>query len=269
MSFAATPAATSFATLVAGTPFTAYVEGVWLGTPADTLHANDGAQVRVPLTQLAAQREAILDAMTLRYGGDAERHARALLSQWSKYYFRLAVPAALVAALALQRPLDMAPERCVLLLRDGMPEALYLPHDALGEAQEEAAIRYASLVDEHLRGVIDMLASMTKIAPRVLWSNVGNLLDSLFELCASMPVAGSDAAWLFESRELFGRDEPNPLRAPVRDVTPRSPLLPAPFRARRVCCVRYEIPGEDQLCASCPLLLTMSDEELARQEAIR
>jgi len=63
--------------------------------------------------------------------------------------------------------------------------------------------------------------------------------------------------------------EPNPLRMPVRETTPRSALLPSPFRARRVCCVRYEIPGETQLCASCPLLLTMPDEALALQEAIR
>ncbi|MBN3767780.1 siderophore-iron reductase FhuF [Burkholderia sp. Ac-20365] len=261
-------AATPFTAFVEGTPFAAYVEGVWLGVPADISH-DDGTTVRVPLTQLATQREAILDAMTLRYGGDPERHARALLSQWSKYYFRLAVPAALVSAIALQRPLDMAPARCELLLREGMPEALYLPQDALAESTDDPARRYGSLVDEHLRGVIELLASMTKIAPRVLWSNVGNLLDTLFEQCAAMPGVARDVAWLFESRVLFGAEEPNPLRVPVRNVTPRSTLLPAPFRARRVCCVRYEIPGEDQLCASCPLLLTMSDEELARQEAIR
>jgi ferric iron reductase protein FhuF len=261
--------AKSFATFVTHTPFAEYVGRVWLGMPANAPNADDGTRVCVPLTELITQRAAILDAMTLRYGGDADRHARALLSQWSKYYFALAVPAALVSALVLRRPLAMAPARCVLLLNEGMPEALYLPHDALGETTDDPARRYASLVDEHLRGVIDMIASMTKIAPRVLWSNVGNLLDSLFERCAAMPDAARDAAWLFESRVLFGGDEPNPLRVPVRNVTPRSTLLPAPFRARRVCCVRYEIPGEDQLCASCPLLLTMSDEELALQECIR
>ena len=50
---------------------------------------------------------------------------------------------------------------------------------------------------------------------------------------------------------------------------PRSALLPTPFRARRVCCLRYEIPGETQLCGSCPLLLTMDDAALAEQDAIR
>ncbi|WP_455733051.1 (2Fe-2S)-binding protein, partial [Burkholderia stabilis] len=41
------------------------------------------------------------------------------------------------------------------------------------------------------------------------------------------------------------------------------------FRARRVCCLRYEIPGETQLCGSCPLLLAMDDAALAEQDAIR
>jgi ferric iron reductase protein FhuF len=109
-----------------------------------------------------------------------------------------------------------------------------------------------------------VIARMTKIAPRVLWSNAGNLLDYLLANCPSiLSDADIDATWLFRTTD------DNPLRAPLRDTTPRSPLLPNPFRARRVCCVRYEIPGETQLCASCPLLLTMRDDELALQDAIR
>jgi ferric iron reductase protein FhuF len=57
------------------------------------------------------------------------------------------------------------------------------------------------------------------------------------------------------------------LRDVVRMMTPRSSRLPTPFRARRVCCLRYEIPGERRLCASCPLLLTMNDEQIAEHTA--
>jgi ferric iron reductase protein FhuF len=207
--------------------------------------------------------------MVRHYGGDAEVHARALLSQWSKYYFGLAAPAGVVAARLLCRPLDMSPARTQLALRDGMPAALYFAADALQPPAHSAAIRYAGLI-AHLDAVIGMLGAMTRIAPRVLWSNVGNLLDYLLEQCALLPShedTNTDAAWLFGPTDAAG--EPNPLRMPIRDTTPRSALLPNPFRARRVCCVRYEIPGETQLCASCPLLLTMRDEELALQDAIR
>jgi ferric iron reductase protein FhuF len=251
-------------------PIAPYLEHVWLGEPegaAEPCGLNDDA-VRIPLAALGAHRDELLDAMVLLYGGDAELHARALLSQWSKYYFGLAAPAGIVAARLLRRPLDMSPARTQLVLRAGVPAALHFAVDALKPAVDDPASRYAPMVD-HLREVIDMLTDMTRIAPRVLWSNAGNLLDYLLEQCALLPGEEDDhgdAAWLFGPTG--AGSEPNPLRMPVRQVTPRSALLPSPFRSRRVCCVRYEIPGETQLCTSCPLLLTMRDEELALQNAV-
>ncbi|MEK8044703.1 siderophore-iron reductase FhuF, partial [Burkholderia contaminans] len=91
----------------------------------------------------------------------------------------------------------------------------------------------------HLGAVIDLLAAMGRVTPRVLWSNAGNLLDYLLDTYRSLPSVADpvgDAAWLFGSSCVHG--EPNPLRAPVRDAVPRSALLPTPFRARRVCCLR-------------------------------
>jgi ferric iron reductase protein FhuF len=243
-----------------------YVQNVWFGAP-EPIPDDDDALI-VPLDTLAAHRHALLDAMTALYGGDAELHARALLSQWSKYYFGLAVPAGVLIARVLGRACDMAPARTQLVLRAGMPAALHLHADALGARSGDPALRYGGLI-AHLRGVIDTIAGMTKIAPRVLWSNAGNLLDYVLTQC---PSDHDDAAFLFGATSpLFDdeRGERNPLRTPLRDVVPRSPMLPNPFRARRVCCVRYEIPGETQLCASCPLLLTMRDDELALQEHIR
>ncbi|SAL44769.1 iron reductase [Caballeronia peredens] len=237
-----------------------YLQHVWLGKPAA---APGDDTVRIPLTALPEHRTALLDAMTALYGGDAKHHARALLSQWSKYYFGLAAPAGVAAARLLGRPLDMSPERTHLVLKDGMPAQLHFDAAAMQPADADPARRYAGLV-AHLDSVIGMLSGMTKIAPRVLWSNAGNLLDYLLANC---PLISSDAD--IDAEWLFRASDDNPLRTPLRDATPRSPLLPNPFRARRVCCVRYEIPGETQLCASCPLLLTMRDEELALQDAIR
>ncbi|KVO59471.1 siderophore-iron reductase FhuF [Burkholderia stagnalis] len=257
--------ATCFASF-APAEFAPYLDTVWLGMPD---HASACGTTRVPVTALPDYRDALLDAMVRHYGGDPSTHARALLSQWSKYYFGRAAPAGVVAALLLGRPLDMAPERTFVVLDDGMPAGLVFAHDALGEPCDDPALRYAGLV-AHLDAVIDLLAEMGRVTPRVLWSNAGNLLDYLLDVCRAQPCAADparDAAWLFRSACIDG--EPNPLRMPVRDAVPRSPLLPTPFRARRVCCLRYEIPGETQLCGSCPLLLTMDDAALAGQDAIR
>ncbi len=246
--------------------FVPYLDAVWLGMPDDA-HAR-AARI-VPLNALPAHRDALLGAMAGHYGGDPALHARALLSQWSKHYFGRAATAGVVAALTLGRPLDMSPERTFVALDDGMPAGLYFAADALGEPCADPASRYAGLV-AHLGAAIDMLAAMGRVTPRVLWSNAGNLLDYLFATCRALPCAADparDAEWLFRAACADGGA--NPLRTPVRDAVPRSPLLPAPFRARRVCCLRYEIPGETQLCGSCPLLLTMDDTALAGQDAIR
>ncbi|ABX15289.1 siderophore-iron reductase FhuF [Burkholderia multivorans] len=257
--------ATRFSTF-APEPFAAHLDVVWLGMPDD---AQCGGRRIVPVTALPEHRDAIVEAMVRHYGGDPARHTRALVSQWSKYYFGRAVPAGVVAALTLGRPLDMTPERTFVALDDGMPAALYFAADALGAPCDEPARRHAGLV-AHLRATIALLAGIGGVTQRVLWSNAGNLLDFLFDRYRTLPCAvdrARDAEWLFGATCLDG--EPNPLRLPVRDVVPRSPLLPTPFRARRVCCLRYEIPGETQLCGSCPLLLTMDDAALAEQDATR
>ncbi|CAE6771340.1 hypothetical protein R69927_00918 [Paraburkholderia domus] len=246
-----------------------YLEHVWLGTPDATDESSlaedeTGKPVVIAITELAAYRADFLDAMVKLYGGERETHARALLSQWSKYYFGFAASAGFVVAALLSRPLDMSPAKTHVVLRRGLPVALYFSRDALQPRAIDPARRYAPLVD-HLGTVIETLSAMTKIAPRVLWSNAGNLLDYLFEQCAPQVDLTADAAWLFGPLAADG--EANPLRIPVRQATPRAASLPNPFSARRVCCVRYEIPGETQLCGRCPLLLTMSDAEIALQAA--
>jgi ferric iron reductase protein FhuF len=250
-------------------PIAHYLEHVWLGTPdasdEPTLVEDEtGQPVVIAITELARYRIDLLDAMVKLYGGEHETHARALLSQWSKYYFGFAASAGFVAAAMLGRPLDLSPEKTRVVLRGGLPVALYFTQDALQPPATDPATRYAPLV-EHLDTVIGTLSAMTKIAPRVLWSNTGNLLDYLFEQCAPQFDLAEDAAWLFGPLAADG--EANPLRMPVRLATPRATSLPNPFSARRVCCVRYEIPGETQLCGRCPLLLTMNDAEIALQGA--
>ena len=248
-----------------------YLEHVWLGTPSafdEPALASDeaGSVTVIPVSELAERRSELLDAMVTLYGGERETHARALLSQWTKYYFGFTATAGFVSAALLRRPLAMSVDKTYVVLRDGLPVAAYFAHDALQPIEGDPALRYAPLV-EHLASVIETLCAMTRIAPRVLWSNAGNLLDYLFEQCAPQADLSDDIAWLFGPLAADG--EANPLRVPVRLAKPRAASLPNPFSARRVCCVRYEIPGETQLCGRCPLLLTMSDAEIALQAASR
>jgi ferric iron reductase protein FhuF len=146
-----------------------------------------------------------------------------------------------------------------------LPCKLWLPYSAAGPAVEDASTRYRSFCVEHLAPFIEALAAAVHIAPRVLWSNAGNLFEYVMSLFMQMPqyadTARKDSAFLFDQRTFFDTGESNPLRTPIRYVAAPSPRLEDPFRARRVCCLRNQLPHEP-LCTSCPLLLTMSKTEL-------
>ena len=106
----------------------------------------------IPVSELADHRAELLDAMVTLYGGERETHARALLSQWTKYYFGFAATAGFVAAALLRRPLAMSPDKTHIVLRDGLPIAAYFEHDALQPVECDPARRYAPLVEHLQRG---------------------------------------------------------------------------------------------------------------------
>lgn len=221
-----------------------------------------GPGLRVPVSRLVEHLPLLLAAMRQHYDGD---NARALLSQWSKYYFSLVVPAAVAAALVLKRPLHMPWEDSVLLLRNGMPQALYLQTDALGAVSDQPAVRYASLCVEHLAPLVDALAGAVRMAARVLWSNVGHTLEYALSTSMDGSQAQLDQTFLLDRAVFFDTGLPNPLRQVIRYLTPANPELPDPLRVRRTCCLRYLLPGEKMLCSSCPMLLTLPAPAVAEQ----
>lgn len=238
-----------------------YGRAIHFGDPA----TRRGPGLLVPASRLVEHLPLLLAAMREHYAGD---DARALLSQWSKYYFSLVIPPAVAVAQRLRRPLHMALDASYLLLREGMPQAVWLPADAVGEACDDPALRYRSLCLEHLAPQIEALAAAARIAPRVLWSNGGHTLEYALSTMAGSTHAGHagpDQAFLFERQAFFDSGQPNPLLHAIRYVKPPSPALPDPLRVRRVCCLRYLLPGEEMLCSSCPLFLKLPEPAIAEQ----
>lgn len=237
-----------------------YCQSVRFGVPESC------GGVAVPLPRLPEYLSVLLSAMRQRFGGG---DAQALLSQWSGCYFSLLLPPALVAARVLRRPLEMALDNCILVLCDGIPQTLWLRADALGQPTDDVARRYRSLCVDHLAPLIDKLSAAAKLAPRVLWSNVGNSIEFALSTGFAGELAQSDADYLFGRREFFDTGRSNPLRQPVRYVDSMTPLLVSPFRIRRSCCLRDGLPGESMLCSSCPKLLKLTEGELAEQLRLR
>lgn len=248
----------SFAKWVPAT-YTPYCRQLRFGTP----ECSNGVAVALP--SLAEHLDVLLMAMRQQYGGG---DARALLSQWSGRYFSLILPPALVAARVLRRPLGMVLSDCTLVLRDGLPEALWLPSGVLGSETDDVVGRYRSLCVDHLAPLIEMLSPRVRLSPRVLWSNVANSLEYALSTGFAGEGAPEDADYLFRRRQFFDTGRANPLYKPVRYINSSSSLLTSPFRARRVCCLRDRLPGETMLCSSCPKLLQLSEDELAEQQRL-
>ncbi|WP_434632553.1 siderophore-iron reductase FhuF [Chromobacterium sp. CV08] len=187
---------------------------------------------------------------------------RAQVSQWAKHYLRLLLPMAVAGAVAgLAMPL--APARIGLLLGgDGLPAALEVDHLGLPQPDADLAERYRPLLAEHLPPLLERLAEHGKLSRRVLWNSAGNLIEHLLQHWREdgLTAAAVHADWLFLPRRRNDGGH-NLLWQPVRYVESFLPPVPSPVRLRRLCCLRYELPGE-VCCATCPLLPNKSEEEL-------
>lgn len=179
---------------------------------------------------------------------------RALLSQWSRFYFlRLIVPV-VAANLVLGRELPVALDGMELIVgSDGLPEAFRLPHDGAPFTTEPDGPfdRFRELVDHHLEPLINGWHREVKLSRKVLWNNAANYLEWLIGAMAGM---GLPEAMLADGRRLVDQAQRtdgsrNPLANPVRYID-RGEGQP-PLRQRRQCCIRYRLPGLT-LCENCP-----------------
>lgn len=140
----------------------------------------------------------------------------------------------------------------VALSAEGKPLGLHLPHDGSSLPPCSPFERFSSLIQGHLEPAIEVMARVSKASPRVFWSNAGNLFEFATTQTERHPLATADcsapARAILESR-LRPDGRRNPLFAPVyyKDVGASEPQ-----RLRRICCIRYRLPGVDY-CGSCPL----------------
>lgn len=207
-----------------------------------TLAPAEGARAAADLLDHATLR-ALIDRLAADYG-DGDR--RAVASIWSKSHFSTLMPAVLAANLLLDLDLPVTlGEVAVVADERGLTCRLALPHEGapLGDPGEA---RFDRLIEGHLEPLIGALAAVSGAAPKIFWSNAGNVFDFIIRGVGDLgaPAAGVEAGFaLMAERRRHGR--PNPLYAPVS--------YPAGGRLRRVCCLRYLAPGVGY-CGTCPVI---------------
>lgn len=225
--------------------------------------AHAGALTLAPGPSGAVPASDFFSTVSLRAFFDAQQHRRqvadrrALVSIWSKRYIASFMLPTLAASLLLHRRLPVALDAVSLVLaEDGLPRGLVLPDEGVPEAPGVPAFaRFAVLIEQHLAPLVDALTEVSGASSRLFWSNAGNTFEFAVTRIAQHPMAWP--ACTAPAREILdARERPDGARNPLfKPVTYREDAVDEeghPLRVRRLCCIRYRIPGLGY-CSSCPI----------------
>ncbi|CCF84679.1 siderophore-iron reductase FhuF [Nitrolancea hollandica] len=212
---------------------------------------------------------------------------RVAASLWNKHYNAALLPGVLSAMTLLGVSVNAAIANTSIVLRDGLPIALWV-HDVADvgvyphrlprpshcfrrEHQRVPDLQravLAGLVNGHLELVIDRLHSLARVPREILWGNAGNLCADLYDRIAACSEVGEAAAEdrraLLELPASAAMVGPNPLYRSVRYEQAEDSSLTRANRVRRTCCLRYRLPDSDP-CYVCPLLTSTERAALVKQ----
>lgn len=179
-------------------------------------------------------------------GGDR----RALVSMWTQWHFGLLIVPATAAILLLDRDLPLALDQIgIVPYETGRPDAFVLT--GLGTPHRAGARRFAGLFDGHVAPLVTGLAARFRVSPRLLWSNAAAIFEWALQ---QVPDGAGQAEARAEARALLEcRLDPAGQRNPMFDQV-RYPLEAGEsVRRRRLCCLRYLLPGVADCGSLCPV----------------
>ncbi|KOF21521.1 iron reductase [Ensifer adhaerens] len=188
-----------------------------------------------------------LDTYAEKSGGTDRR---AVASMWSLYYFSALTIPYLVARVLDHQVLPVSFARMkVALAEDGLPRAFGVA-DA-GDWQEgdddDVFATLAPLMGEHLREVVGYLKSTGGIAPKLAWNNALVYIDYALRAAGVEPLHAQAEA-LIGSRSLPD-GSPNPFFDCLRHEEEDG----ARVCRRKICCLRYLLPGVRSCGSLCAL----------------
>ncbi len=181
---------------------------------------------------------------------------RAVASMWSLYYFSaLTIPYIVARRFHQALPVNMD-AMSIALSEDGLPRAFGLAGEgAWSEDGNDDLLSFvAPLVRDHLTPIVQHLKNQCGIAPRLAWNNAAVYIDYAFN--ATAQGEASDAG-KWASRALFEEQflpdgTLNPFRGCLRHEAEGEQTL----CRRKVCCLRYLLPG----IPSCGELCALPDQ---------
>ncbi|SOC51242.1 ferric iron reductase protein FhuF [Chromohalobacter canadensis] len=193
-------------------------------------------------------------AHVIQHYGAEHQHGdcRAVMSLWSKYFLALTTYTGVAHNLLADRQLPLDLSRLgVVLGEDMLIDALVVEDTSTPLADTRAEARFLPLIHDTWGPAITCMAHNSGIAPRALWSNLGQYVDYLVGQLHTLPAAqhAAEAGEQLMTLRKLADGQRNPLFQPIRhcknaegDIEP----------IRRVCCIRYLLPGLGY-CGNCPL----------------
>lgn len=191
----------------------------------------------------------LIDRYLERFPG-ADR--RAALSLWTMYYFSHLVIGPLLFWLRERRimPMAMADARLRVDGQTGAPAGFLVKTE--GEIRADftvfEAMRHA--IRDHAEPVIEAIATTGKVSPKLLWNNLAVYADWAIREFGGEDTALRDQALDVIACEAWPDGWKNPMAGQLRR---ENDAEGACFTRRKICCLRYLLPGVPGCGMVCPL----------------
>ncbi|SIQ24122.1 ferric iron reductase protein FhuF [Rhizobium sp. RU20A] len=197
---------------------------------------------------LGGHFDAVIDARCAETGCSDRR---AMASLWSLYYFScLGIPYVLARRLEGEM-LPVAFEDTVIALTpDGLPRAFGLSgpvEQAAGDIGDGVLATLNPLVTDHFREAVRLMKAHGGIAPKLAWNNAAVYLD--YALRTTLNVERLPEADTLVEETLLPDGSPNPFCGALRYEDESG----ARVCRRKVCCLRYLVPGVESCGSLCAL----------------
>ena len=156
---------------------------------------------------------------------------RAIVSMWTLYYFSMLTiaPSVHMFVNRIALPLDIDGLSLVCDGETGEPEAFVMSGSP--ELATDPAAELHRLMLGHAEPVIAAIAANAGVAPKLLWNNAAAYLS-----------------WIL--KEIAHRGGRNPMFGMIRMARQQCGFE---FARRKVCCLRYNLPGVGGCGEACPL----------------
>ncbi|PVE26033.1 siderophore-iron reductase FhuF [Microvirga sp. KLBC 81] len=176
---------------------------------------------------------------------------RAIVSMWTQWHFGILIVPATAAILLLDRELPLELDHVSIALNgEGRTAAIVLPDDGREGCVGEAG-RFSRLFEGHIEPLVEHFADRFRVSRRLLWANAAATFEWALEQAEAL---NPSQALLNEGRALLecrtdAKGRPNPMHGMVLRCEDEGTLA----RRRKVCCLRYLLPGFEDCGSLCPL----------------